>query len=707
LTEIFEKLIGAAYQDRSKLDFEIDSATEDRIKVLLTKIYGLPGHEARHDSYVKGDTFVCMLNMDSITAELNGLTTLLVQSMDQKGLKQGVPMDERKKRSVKAISWLEAYDGADNVNDLEKKEYYEYLIFDKLPKAEMTVSELNYIIEELTKDSILKVGGINKNLRKEDKLLELQGELCKVNSIAPPDTMLRKRNNFSGEATHFVNELEKLNVRKTEDRIDLLSAYLLQLKENANLYTIPILDRVCVQLDIPIQNVARNFKVNTIISHIKQKYDLPPDFLAIMTADISGSKRKNRIDEDEQIKNPKRPPTTRSSIIVDDLEQEDDPPNLDIVADRSLGDETIEDILIQDRNNRITESTTDTTEDMIESTSVRNDKTTTQEGPQTTNNRHTRQQQDELALIDTIPKLLRETETLDKRLDSSIGSLFGLLLNIMLNEIPNLNSHFSIEKLNTMCHSTIHHVVYSDIEKDIKVYLDTQKATILEPLPFCSNSFCHTLKLEEVILAIDNGKICTKGQKMGEKLYTCMANLVRDRLYCERAHSKSAKCQFEQSRLIDGPIFFNEKTAILDTQNNMFFQNIMDEEFIVELNDTKYVLAPANNAYLRSNHGVQEFYLSKDEIASSFDIPDTILTQLSYLQHYVPHFSKLINGALAMGSIAGILSLVGIIKYIIDKLRTMFENVPHQRTRKSRGAIYHLGQDGIRRVGSNTDIELE
>jgi hypothetical protein len=60
-----------------------------------------------------------------------------------------------------------------------------------------------------------------------------------------------------------------------------------------------------------------------------------------------------------------------------------------------------------------------------------------------------------------------------------------------------------------------------------------------------------------------------------------------------------------------------------------------------------------------------------------------------------------------MGSIAGVLSLVGIIKYIIDKLRTMFENVPHQRTRKSRGAIYHLGQDGIRRVGSNTDIELE
>ena len=338
--KILERLMLTNYFENNALDFEIDKVTLNSYNKMINSIKNLPEHVPKIDSYVKNENFNCVINLDNLSSLLTNLNALIMKSIIDKNAKA-----KRRivKRSVKGEEWVNKYNAGAMLSITDQDDYYLYLIFTSL--KDLSVVDLDYIIDELRKDEILNFNEINKFLKKESKLFEMQKNLAMLHHLEIPDVIHEHTGNFLGTATEYVTTANELDKITDDTRIQKLTEHFQKLRKDSSTYPIPVLDRISIDENIRYRSTeSRMLKANNIISHYKTKFNLPTTILTENTADVTGRKRQ-RMTKDKNLQDTTEPNskknkiTTESTILQNDLDLEDED------TTSNLGDDKIEEML--------------------------------------------------------------------------------------------------------------------------------------------------------------------------------------------------------------------------------------------------------------------------------------------------------------------------------------------------------------------------
>lgn len=318
------------HYEKNELDLTMDDITIQRFKLMAKKIAELPKFIGQvGKSHVSNEKLICAIKLDGLKTKLGSLLTI-----GQKSLKQEKPMEqdekEKAKRNVnleRAVEWIEHYHNVEHVPQWEKQDFYERLIFERLSKISST--GLDYVLTELENENVIPENSVNRQARKNNKLIRLQTVLAEVHKLELPFKITREKARFTGIAQTFMDRaIEINNIQIMDNKNQKLTEFLTEFRDDGNKYTIPILDRIALQYDLTFSaNESRELKVMKIISFLKQKFGLPDDFLNKITigGEMSGQKR-TRMDEtiDEQDIKRNKVTSEQPEIIENDISLRDD-----------------------------------------------------------------------------------------------------------------------------------------------------------------------------------------------------------------------------------------------------------------------------------------------------------------------------------------------------------------------------------------------
>ena len=725
------------HYDKDELDFKLDDITIERFNEMADKIADLPKYIGQMgQSHVENNKLICAINLDGLKAKLDSLLNIA-----ENALKKGVPMQQneeakakRDTNSERAIAWINGYHDAEYVPPLDLQEFYEQLIFYRLSK--LTNTGLDSVIEDLENEGVLTANSINRRLRKSDKLIKIQTLLAEVHKLELPVKITRARTRFSGIAQTFIDRTVELNDIQTDDRIQKLTELFTELRDNGNMYSIPILDRISAQYDLPISNEPRELKVMRLISLFKQKFELPDEVLNEITigGQTPGQKR-NRMDEitNEHVTKRTRVTSEQPTILENDIDIDSDTIDLraqdekNNLEDNREQDQSARDILDSDLTNEIIRNDNDNDNDEIirgnEEENVEHDLVINREDfhdqdrmvsdePTLGNdvdgqNAVPKTNENTGPLLDKIPLLVENDVIIDGRVDSNSAAVIKQVIDsVLLHDLPNLDKKFTVSELSDLCdYQKIYYVEYSAKKNDALVYIEKILGSKLKPVPFCSEQFCHELQLSHINIDLITGQTCLEGKQLDANHYICEAKLQLDRHYCDRTHTPTTECVFTQYEKTDEVIYFNHNTALFDQKTNHLSQNVAENEFDITINGTKYTLQPKSRAFLTAKKEKLEFFLTKKEIALDFDKPATIIGQVRQILATIPQIELIANIALGVGSLAGLYSLMQLVAFIFRKMQEIFSSNPNPRGRRGAvRAVYELGTRGLRRI-DNTEIE--